>query len=93
MSSKRSVSMKVVVIGAGTAGLAAYRAVAARAPDVVLVEGGPAGTKLLIAAGDAAHRARQAGPFGVSAKVDVDGGAVMARVRRSPSLRPRPRRS
>lgn len=82
----------VAVIGAGTAGLAAYRAAAAVTPRVVMIEAGLHGTtcarvgcmpsKLLIAAGDAAHHARHAGPFGVHATVTVDGGEVMDRVRR-----------
>lgn len=82
----------VAVIGAGTAGLAAYRAAALATPRVVLVESGPHGTtcarvgcmpsKLLIAAAEAAHEAREAGPFGVHAQVYVDGRAVMDRVRR-----------
>ncbi len=82
----------VAVIGAGTAGLAAYRAAAAVAPQVVMIEGGIGGTtcarvgcmpsKLLIAAGEAAHHAEHASPFGVHATVEVDGRAVMDRVRR-----------
>src|SRR5215207_9051553 len=82
----------VVIIGAGTAGLAAYRAATARTDRVLLVERGPGGTtcarvgcmpsKLLIAAAEAAHHARTAGPFGVNATVEVDGAAVMDRVRR-----------
>ncbi len=82
----------VAVIGAGTAGLAAYRAAARVSNRVVLIEAGQHGTtcarvgcmpsKLLIAAGEAAHHARHAGPFGVHAEVRVDGSEVMARVRR-----------
>jgi len=82
----------VAVIGAGTAGLAAYRSATAVTPRVVMIEGGLHGTtcarvgcmpsKLLIAAGDAAHHARHAGPFGVHAKVEIDGREVMDRVRR-----------
>ncbi len=82
----------VAVIGAGTAGLAAYRAAAAVTPKVLMIEGGMHGTtcarvgcmpsKLLIAAGDAAHHATHAVPFGVRAKVEIDGRAVMDRVRR-----------
>ncbi len=82
----------VAVIGAGTAGLAAYRAAARTTDRVVLVEAGQHGTtcarvgcmpsKLLIAAGEAAHHARHAAPFGVHAEVRVDGAEVMARVRR-----------
>lgn len=81
----------VAVIGAGTAGLAAYRAVTKRGKSAVLIESGPYGTtcarvgcmpsKLLIAAADAAHHARHAAPFGVRTTVDVDGRAVMKRVR------------
>jgi dihydrolipoamide dehydrogenase len=57
-----------------------------------MVEGGIHGTtcarvgcmpsKLLIAAGEAAYHARHATPFGVHATVEVDGHAVMDRVRR-----------
>ncbi len=83
----------VAVIGAGTAGLAAYRAASAVTPRVLMIEASRHGTtcarvgcmpsKLLIAAGDAAHHARHAGPFGVhAASVSVDGREVMARLRR-----------
>lgn len=82
----------VAVVGAGSAGLAAYRATAATTERVLMIEGGIHGTtcarvgcmpsKLLIAAGDAAHHARHSAPFGVHAKVEVDGRAVMDRVRR-----------
>src|SRR5690242_6962641 len=85
-------SVDVAVIGAGTAGLAAYRAAAAITSRVVLVEAGEHGTtcarvgcmpsKLLVAAADAAHHARDAEAFGVRATVEVDGRTVMARVRR-----------
>ena len=82
----------VAVIGAGTAGLAAFRAAEAAGADAVLIERGPGGTtcarvgcmpsKLLVAAAAAAHDARHAGLFGVSvAGVSVDGPAVMGRVR------------
>ena len=82
----------VAVIGAGTAGLAAYRAAAAVTERVLMIEGGINGTtcarvgcmpsKLLIAAGEAAYHAKHAVPFGVHATVEVDGRAVMDRVRR-----------
>lgn len=82
----------VAVIGAGTAGLAAYRAAAAVTPRVILIEAGAYGTtcarvgcmpsKLLIAAAEAAHHATHASPFGVHATVRVDGREVMDRVRR-----------
>jgi dihydrolipoamide dehydrogenase len=83
----------VAIIGAGTAGLAAYRAAIAQGRRTVLIEGGPYGTtcarvgcmpsKLLIAAGDAAHMLQAASGFGVhSGEARIDGQAVMARVRR-----------
>ncbi len=84
----------VVVIGAGTAGLAAYRAARARGARAVIVESGPHGTtcarvgcmpsKLLIAAAEAAHALDEAPAFGVHAVGGkrVDGRAVMDRVRR-----------
>lgn len=88
----RAIEVDVAVIGAGTAGLAAYRAAAAVTPRAVMVEAGPHGTtcarvgcmpsKLLIAAAEAAEHARTAGPFGVTAEVAIDGRAVMDRVRR-----------
>ena len=82
----------VAVIGAGTAGLAAYRSALAATPRVVMIEASHHGTtcarvgcmpsKLLIAAGEAAHHARHSGPFGVHAgKVEVNGAEVMARLR------------
>ncbi len=89
MSERKTVD--VAVIGAGTAGLAAYRAAKARGARAVVIEAGPYGTtcarvgcmpsKLLVAAADAAHHARDSAPFGVRATVEVDGAAVMARVR------------
>lgn len=85
-------TVDVAVIGAGTAGLAAYRAARAEGKTTVIIEAGPYGTtcarvgcmpsKLLIAAGDAAHHAADAGPFGVTATVKVDGKVVMDRVKR-----------
>ena len=90
-STTRALEVDVAVIGAGTAGLAAYRAAAAVTSRVVMVESGHYGTtcarvgcmpsKLLIAAGDAAHHARHADPFGVHADVTIDGHAVLDRVR------------
>jgi len=87
-SPKRGVD--VAIVGAGTAGLAAYHAAVARTASVVLIGQGPPGTtcartgcmpsKLLIAAADAAHAARHAGSFGIVSSVEVDGRAVMDRV-------------
>lgn len=81
----------VAVIGAGTAGLSAYRSVVARGKTALLIESGEYGTtcarvgcmpsKLLVAAAEVAHHATHATPFGVSATVSVDGRAVMDRVR------------
>ena len=83
----------VAIIGAGTAGLAAERSARANGASTLLIDDRFAGTtcttvgcmpsKLLIAAGEAAHAVRHAGVFGV--RVDgsgVDGPAVMRRVRR-----------
>jgi dihydrolipoamide dehydrogenase len=83
----------VAVIGAGTAGLAAYRAAKAAGKRAVIIEGGAYGTtcarvgcmpsKLLIAAAEAAHAIERAPGFGVHAgKPVVDGREVMARVKR-----------
>ncbi len=87
-----ALAVDVAVIGAGTAGLAAYKAAIAGGARAVIIEAGLQGTtcarvgcmpsKLLIAAADAAHAAREAGPFGVRTTVEVDGHAVMERVRR-----------
>ncbi|MBX3675054.1 MAG: dihydrolipoyl dehydrogenase [Burkholderiales bacterium] len=88
------VTVDVAVIGAGTAGLAAYRAARARGARAVIIESGPHGTtcarvgcmpsKLLIAAAEASHAIDAAPGFGVH--VDgakrVDGREVMERVRR-----------
>lgn len=86
-------NVDVAIIGAGSAGLVAFRTAKAWTDNVVLIEGGPYGTmcarvgcmpsKLLIAAAEAAHAVHQAPQFGVSTSdVYVDGVAVMDRVRR-----------
>jgi len=82
----------VAVVGAGTAGLAAYRAAKAAGRAALLIEGGVHGTtcarvgcmpsKLLIAPAEAAHAVERFGAFGLRGEVSVDGEAVMARVRR-----------
>ncbi|HTL77530.1 MAG TPA: dihydrolipoyl dehydrogenase [Casimicrobiaceae bacterium] len=89
----RAVQTDVAVIGAGTAGLAAYRAAKAAGRNALLIEGGPYGTtcarvgcmpsKLLIAPAEAAHAVERFTGFGLRlpAPVEVDGKAVMARVR------------
>lgn len=84
----------VAIIGAGTAGLSAYRAAKAAGASAVLIESGEYGTtcarvgcmpsKLLIAAAEAAHALEQAPGFGihVDGAIRIDGRAVMERVRR-----------
>jgi dihydrolipoamide dehydrogenase len=91
----RLLTTDVAIIGAGTAGLHARREVERAGKSWLLIEAGPYGTtcartgcmpsKLLIAAAEAAHRARRAGVFGVQIAQDairVDRRAVMERVRR-----------
>ncbi len=84
----------IAILGAGTAGLAAYRAAKAAGKRTLLIEGGPYGTtcarvgcmpsKLLIAAAEAAHQAAHTAPFGVhvEGEVTVNGEEVMDRVKR-----------
>jgi dihydrolipoamide dehydrogenase len=87
-----TIQCDVAVIGAGTAGLSAYRAARNAGKHAVLIEDGPHGTtcarvgcmpsKLLIAAAEAAHAVREAPGFGVHAgALAIDGQAVMQRVR------------
>ena len=80
-----TLKVDVAVIGAGTAGLTAYRAAHAAGARTVLIEGGTYGTtcarvgcmpsKLLIAAAEAAHAIHRAPGFGVhvDGKLRVDG--------------------
>jgi dihydrolipoamide dehydrogenase len=88
----KSLTADVAVIGAGTAGMSAWRAARAHTPDVLLIECEQYGTtcarvgcmpsKLLIAAAEAAHTIEHASVFGVhGGGLKVDGEAVMARVR------------
>lgn len=83
----------VAIIGAGTAGMGAYRAARAHTDSVVLIEGGHYGTtcarvgcmpsKLLIAAAESVHDMQKAPLFGVHpGNIRIDGKAVMDRVRR-----------
>ncbi len=87
-----TLDVDVAIVGAGTAGMVAYRAALAHTDKVVVVEGNAYGTtcarvgcmpsKLLIAAADAAHAAREADGFGIRVgSLRVDGAAVMHRVR------------
>ena len=90
----QSLSVDVAVIGAGTAGLVAYRAAKAEGASAAIIEGGAYGTtcarvgcmpsKLLIAAADAAHAMVKCAGFGVhpGGDIRIDGREVMERVRR-----------
>ncbi|WP_449405764.1 dihydrolipoyl dehydrogenase [Massilia phosphatilytica] len=89
----KKMKVDVAIIGAGTAGLVAYRAARAQGARTVLIESGVYGTtcarvgcmpsKLLIAAAEAAHMLHLAPGFGVHpGDVRIDGVAVMERVRR-----------
>lgn len=82
----------VAIIGAGSAGLTAYRQIVKAGLKPLLIEGGPHGTmcarvgcmpsKLLIAPADAAHAIKHASGFGIHAEnIKIDGKAVMQRVR------------
>ena len=90
---KSSRQVDVAVIGAGSAGLPAFRAARKYTENIVLIEGGTYGTtcarvgcmpsKLLIAAAEAAHSVKAASGFGVHAsKPTINGEEVMGRVRR-----------
>ena len=92
MPNTRTIKAEVVIIGAGSAGMSAYKSARQFTDSVLVIEEGYYGTtcarvgcmpsKLLIAAAEAAHHARHAGQFGINvAKVEVDGKAVMARLR------------
>jgi dihydrolipoamide dehydrogenase len=91
-ASRPARNVDVAVIGAGTAGLAAYRAAIAAGASAVVIEAGEYGTtcarvgcmpsKLLIAAAETAHHARHSQALGVSCEVSIDGRAVMQRLRR-----------
>jgi dihydrolipoamide dehydrogenase len=84
-------SCDVVIIGAGTAGLAAERAARKAGAKTLLIDDRFAGTtcasvgcmpsKLLIAAANSAFNARRSSVFGIETKTSVDDRAVMARVR------------
>jgi dihydrolipoamide dehydrogenase len=88
----KRLTVDVAIIGAGTAGMTAYRAALAHTHSVVVIDPGPYGTtcarvgcmpsKLLISAADAAHAVAGAGQFGVDVEgMRIDGRAVMRRVR------------
>lgn len=89
----QTIQTDVAIIGSGTAGMTAYRAVKKRGKRALMIEFEHYGTtcarvgcmpsKLLIAAAHAAHAIRQAPAFGVHADgpLRIDGPAVMQRVR------------
>lgn len=89
----KNIKTDVAIIGAGSAGLVAFRKAKELGKEVVLIEGGPYGTtcarigcmpsKLLISAADAAHTIKEAPAFGVypNGEPTIDGAAVMKRVR------------
>ncbi len=90
----KELTADIVIIGAGTAGLSAFRAARKHTNSVVLIESGPYGTtcarvgcmpsKLLISAADAAQAVKSASKFGVHLveEARINGREVMARVRR-----------
>ncbi|RZT97825.1 dihydrolipoyl dehydrogenase [Rivibacter subsaxonicus] len=82
----------IAILGAGSAGLSAFRAASRHTDSVALIDPGPLGTtcarvgcmpsKLLIAAAEAAHAVHEAPLFGVHpGPLRIDGREVMARVR------------
>lgn len=82
----------IAIIGAGTAGLSAYREARKYTDNLVLIEGNVYGTtcarvgcmpsKLLIAAAEHAHHASKNGVFGVDYQAPViNGAAVLQRIR------------
>ena len=90
---KKSIrQVNVAIIGAGSAGLPAFRAAREHSENLVLIEGGIYGTtcarvgcmpsKLLIAAAEAAHSVEVASAFGIhTPKPKIKGDEVMGRVR------------
>ncbi|MFA7668163.1 MAG: dihydrolipoyl dehydrogenase [Burkholderiaceae bacterium] len=88
----KTLKVDVAIIGAGTAGMTAWRSATKAGARSVLIEDGPYGTtcarvgcmpsKLLIAAAEAAHAAAHAAPFGVHIDgLRINGPEVMERVR------------
>lgn len=88
----QSFDFDVAIIGAGTAGMAAYREAAKYTDRIALIDGGPLGTtcarvgcmpsKLLIAAADKAHAWANSAEFGIDHDLPrIDGRRVMRRVR------------
>src|SRR5690606_41652300 len=95
----KTVKVDVAIIGAGTAGLTAYKAATKAGARTILIEQGPHGTpgarvgcmpsKFLIAAADAAQAARLAPEFGgLAANVRITGHEVRRRARAVPDRCP-----
>ncbi|USI28971.1 dihydrolipoyl dehydrogenase [Alteromonas macleodii] len=89
---KRVYSVDVAIIGAGTAGMGAYREALKYTDNILLIEGEQYGTtcarvgcmpsKLLIAPAEARHNAEKFSAFGLLGHVPkVDGKALLQRVR------------
>jgi dihydrolipoamide dehydrogenase len=90
----KQVNVDVAVIGAGTAGMAAYRAACDSGAQAVLIEGGELGTtcarvgcmpsKLLLAAANGLHDARALAPRGIEGThaLEADSARVLDYVRR-----------
>lgn len=89
----KTIQTDVVIIGGGTAGMNAYRAVRKHTDKLIMIEGNQFGTtcarigcmpsKLLIVAADARYHAMHTEPFGIyiNGQIEVDGKAVMHRVK------------
>lgn len=88
----RHLDVDLAIIGAGSAGMAAYKAAVRHTSRLVVIESSGYGTlcaragcmpsKLLIEAASRAHSVRQSHRFGIQAVgVRVDGAQVMARLR------------
>ena len=88
----KTAEVDVAIVGAGTAGLSAYRQVRQFTQRIALIDGGPLGTtcarvgcmpsKLLIAPAEARHRLKTLPEFGIHGDAGiVDGVALMRRVR------------
>ncbi|MEA3115492.1 MAG: dihydrolipoamide dehydrogenase [Caballeronia sp.] len=90
----KQIKVDVAVIGAGTAGMAAYRAARQAGKQVVLIEGAEFGTtcarvgcmpsKLLLAAANGLHDAKAQAPRGIEGThaLEANGEHVLAYVRR-----------
>lgn len=87
-----TIEVDVAIVGAGTAGMTAYRAALEHTDSVIVIESGVYGTtcarvgcmpsKLLIAAAEVSHQIDHAGIFGIDvAGKAVDGAKVMQRVK------------